>query len=326
MPRDAVPAGSTVASMPEPASICRRLSELSGAPRAHNPCPERGAWFAGQRDPAAQSLRQADRGVVRRRRAVGEWGGRAPRGFRCEWTCPVGLHRKRRGVTPRRPPNFSVGLVGRLVGLVGWRPAMSPPSAATSRIVARPHPAPAIYRWTGCAPAEVASVPHPRDQANEQITGVTGGGSEPRGHPHPEPGGQPGVGVRAAQVRQHQQRLLPGRQLPPPRPDYPPVRGYPPGHEDQGLAGQVDRRRVHQHAKLLGLDAVDLGRTTRLPGASPPARTPRRASQQPKIRLERAHWNTSPKPFTWTATADEILAKVRIVQTNIKKLVNHNAK
>jgi len=42
--------------------------------------------------------------------------------------------------------------------------------------------------------------------------------------------------------------------------------------------------------------------------------------------LERAHWNTSPKPFTWTATADEILAKVRIVQTNIKKLVNHNAK
>ena len=32
------------------------------------------------------------------------------------------------------------------------------------------------------------------------------------------------------------------------------------------------------------------------------------------------------KPFAWTATADEILAKVRIVQTNIKKLVANNAK
>jgi hypothetical protein len=32
------------------------------------------------------------------------------------------------------------------------------------------------------------------------------------------------------------------------------------------------------------------------------------------------------RPFTWTATADEILAKVRLVQTNIKKLVDNNAK
>jgi hypothetical protein len=38
------------------------------------------------------------------------------------------------------------------------------------------------------------------------------------------------------------------------------------------------------------------------------------------------HWNTDPKPFSWTATADDILAKVRIVQTNIKKLVDNNAK
>jgi hypothetical protein len=27
------------------------------------------------------------------------------------------------------------------------------------------------------------------------------------------------------------------------------------------------------------------------------------------------HWNTDPKPFQWTATADEILAKVKLVQT-----------
>jgi hypothetical protein len=38
------------------------------------------------------------------------------------------------------------------------------------------------------------------------------------------------------------------------------------------------------------------------------------------------HWNTDPKPFQWTATADEILAKVKLVQANIKKLVDNNAK
>ncbi len=45
-----------------------------------------------------------------------------------------------------------------------------------------------------------------------------------------------------------------------------------------------------------------------------------------QIRDYIAHWNATAKPFTWTATADEILAKVRLVQTNIKKLVDNNAK
>jgi len=45
-----------------------------------------------------------------------------------------------------------------------------------------------------------------------------------------------------------------------------------------------------------------------------------------QIRHYITHWNTNPKPFEWTATADEILAKVRIVQINIKKLVDNNAK
>jgi hypothetical protein len=45
-----------------------------------------------------------------------------------------------------------------------------------------------------------------------------------------------------------------------------------------------------------------------------------------QIRDYLAHRNTNPKPFTWAATADEILAKVRLVQTNIKKLVDNNAK
>jgi transposase len=45
-----------------------------------------------------------------------------------------------------------------------------------------------------------------------------------------------------------------------------------------------------------------------------------------QIRDYIAHWNANPEPFVWTATADEILAKVRLVQTNIKKLVDNNAK
>ncbi|WP_275292328.1 IS630 family transposase [Amycolatopsis sp. La24] len=38
------------------------------------------------------------------------------------------------------------------------------------------------------------------------------------------------------------------------------------------------------------------------------------------------HWNTNPQPFAWTATADEILAKVRLVQTSVRKLVDNNGK
>ena len=43
-----------------------------------------------------------------------------------------------------------------------------------------------------------------------------------------------------------------------------------------------------------------------------------------QIRDYITHWN--PTPFVWTTTADETLAKVRLVQTNIKKLVDNNAK
>jgi transposase len=45
-----------------------------------------------------------------------------------------------------------------------------------------------------------------------------------------------------------------------------------------------------------------------------------------QIRDYVAHWNTNATPFTWTATAEEILAKVALVQTNIKKLVDNNGK
>jgi transposase len=38
------------------------------------------------------------------------------------------------------------------------------------------------------------------------------------------------------------------------------------------------------------------------------------------------HWNTDAAPFVWTATADEILAKVAWVQANVRKLVDNNAK
>jgi transposase len=35
-------------------------------------------------------------------------------------------------------------------------------------------------------------------------------------------------------------------------------------------------------------------------------------------------WNANAKPFTWIATAGEILAKVRIVTANVRKLLNNN--
>jgi transposase len=45
-----------------------------------------------------------------------------------------------------------------------------------------------------------------------------------------------------------------------------------------------------------------------------------------RIRDYVAHWNTDAKPFTRTATAEEILAKVRWVQTSARQLVDNNAK
>jgi hypothetical protein len=35
-------------------------------------------------------------------------------------------------------------------------------------------------------------------------------------------------------------------------------------------------------------------------------------------------WNNNARPFQWTATADEILAKVGLAQINIKKLANNS--
>lgn len=45
-----------------------------------------------------------------------------------------------------------------------------------------------------------------------------------------------------------------------------------------------------------------------------------------EIRAYIEDWNTRAEPFVWTATADEILAKVRLVQANVKKLIHNNAK
>jgi transposase len=37
------------------------------------------------------------------------------------------------------------------------------------------------------------------------------------------------------------------------------------------------------------------------------------------------HWNSTAEPFVWTATAGEILAKVKLVETNIRNLVENNS-
>jgi transposase len=45
-----------------------------------------------------------------------------------------------------------------------------------------------------------------------------------------------------------------------------------------------------------------------------------------RIRAYVEHWNATAEPFVWTATAQDILAKVRLVQTDIRKLVQNNSK
>jgi transposase len=44
-----------------------------------------------------------------------------------------------------------------------------------------------------------------------------------------------------------------------------------------------------------------------------------------RIRDYVEHWNTDAQPFVWTATDEEILAKVRWVEANVKQLVANNA-
>lgn len=65
-----------------------------------------------------------------------------------------------------------------------------------------------------------------------------------------------------------------------------------------------------------------------------PAATPSWVSGTPRLRETKKlrpggmgrGWNEQAKPFIWTANADEAFAKVRLVQTHVKKLVDHHAK
>lgn len=45
-----------------------------------------------------------------------------------------------------------------------------------------------------------------------------------------------------------------------------------------------------------------------------------------RIRGYSNHWNSTAAPFVWAATADRILAKVCIVQTNVGKIVESTTK
>jgi hypothetical protein len=38
------------------------------------------------------------------------------------------------------------------------------------------------------------------------------------------------------------------------------------------------------------------------------------------------NWNSNAKPFTWTATPDDIITKVRILHQDFKKLLDNNSK
>lgn len=74
-----------------------------------------------------------------------------------------------------------------------------------------------------------------------------------------EPGGELRVGVTTAQMGQGEQSLTAGGQTPPSGPDLPSPGSKSPGQLPQGATGQVDRRRVDKHTRLL-VAAGDLGR------------------------------------------------------------------
>ena len=44
-----------------------------------------------------------------------------------------------------------------------------------------------------------------------------------------------------------------------------------------------------------------------------------------RIRAYVASWNANAEPFVWTAGAEDIIAKARVVQTNVRKLVQNNS-
>jgi len=71
-----------------------------------------------------------------------------------------------------------------------------------------------------------------------------------------EPGGKLGVGVAAPQVGQGEQGLTADGQSSPPGPDLPLPNCELLGQVPQGTAGQIDRRRVDKHAKLLAARVI----------------------------------------------------------------------
>jgi hypothetical protein len=36
------------------------------------------------------------------------------------------------------------------------------------------------------------------------------------------------------------------------------------------------------------------------------------------------HWNENAAPFTWTATAKDIISKVQVIERDFRKLLDHN--
>ena len=65
-----------------------------------------------------------------------------------------------------------------------------------------------------------------------------------------------------------------------------------------------------------------VSRTVRGPRARPTDRAVREGGHE----LPVTYWNTDAKPFEWTATPQEIIAKVAILQRDFRKLLANNSK
>ena len=85
----------------------------------------------------------------------------------------------------------------------------------------------------------------------------------------------------------------------------------------------MERKRGAGREQVLGRIRARILAATR---SAPPEGLSHWSSREMVKFIYIEHWNADAQPFAWTATTDEILAKVALTQTNIRQLVDNNAK
>jgi hypothetical protein len=94
------------------------------------------------------------------------------------------------------------------------------------------------------------------------------------------------------------------------------------------MAGGQPQRHVPLHPGRVQLDEPDRDLVRHHQQTGDPSGDLRLAVNHliHRIRAYVEHWKATAEPFVWTATTEDILAKVRLVQTSVRKLVQNNSK